>query len=162
MTSLAEGEAKSLLRGRLVWLALALSLTLNVFFIAGLIWSRMEIEHPPSFAERIVRAGAALNLSSDQRDAFQHFAQTVQDRTKEMRESNQPLFRHAWEEMAKPQPDQALINGLLDQTSDNRRTYQKDVAAAITAFLGNLSPEQRAQFIELAKHPAPHSAPLRR
>jgi uncharacterized membrane protein len=74
-----------------------------------------------------------------------------------MRERNQPLFRHIWEELAKAQPDEAIINRSIEEANDNKRAYQKDVTAAIGAFLATLSPEQRAEFIEAAKrHQAAH------
>jgi uncharacterized membrane protein len=148
MTSLAEGEVKSALRNRLVWIALALSLTLNVFVIAGLIWSQAANPRPANFAERLVEAGAGLNLSPAQRDIFNQFAESIQQRTRGMRETGAPLIRQIWDELAKPQPDQAVINQLVDETSENRHAYQRDVIASLSAFLGSLSPDQRAQFVD--------------
>jgi uncharacterized membrane protein len=152
MTSLAEAEAKSAVRNRLVWVALALSLTLNIFVVAGLVWSHSANPKPVNFADRLVAAGAALNLSPAQRDTFNQFSQTIQQRTKEMREANQPLFRGIWEELAKPQADQTVLDHLVDAASDNRHAYQRDVTAALKGFLGSLSPEQRAQFIDAIRH----------
>jgi uncharacterized membrane protein len=148
MTSLAEGEVKSALRNRLVWVALALSLTLNVFVIAGLIWSQAANPRPANFAERLVEAGAGLNLSPAQRDIFNQFAESIQQRTRGMRETSAPLIRQIWDELAKPQPDQAVINQLVDETSENRHAYQRDVITSLSAFLGSLSPDQRAQFVD--------------
>jgi uncharacterized membrane protein len=147
MTSLAEAEAKAA-RSRLVWVALALSLTLNIFVVAGLVWSQAAGPRPTNYAERLIEAGAGLNLSPAQRDAFNQFSQSIQQRTKELRETNQPLYRQIWDELAKAQPDQAALSQLVDEASERRHGYQKDVIGALTNFLGSLSPDQRAEFIE--------------
>jgi uncharacterized membrane protein len=148
MTSLAEADAKPGVRNRLLWLALALSLTLNAFVVAGLVWSQAANPRPANFADRLVESGTALNLSPAQRDSFNQFAQAIQQRTKDMREANLPLFRHIWDELAKAETDQAVLNQLVDEASENRHTYQRDVIAALSAFLGNLSPDQRAEFVD--------------
>jgi uncharacterized membrane protein len=152
MTSLAEVEAKSGIRNRLLWVAFALSLTLNAFVVAGLVWSQAANPRPANFADRLVESGGALNLSPTQRDSFNQFAQTIQQRTKDMREANLPLFRQIWDELAKAQTDQAVLNQLVDEASENRHTYQRDVTAALSAFLRSLSPDQRTQFIDGVRH----------
>lgn len=154
MTSLAEAGARSAGRGRLIWVALALSLTLNVFFIVGLLWFRVagEPAHMTP-AERVAAAENELNLNAEQRGAFQQFVNEVREHTRRLRDSNQPLIRQVWDELAKPQPDQALIGRLVDEATDHRHNYQKDMAEVLTRFLAVLSPEQRAQFVSLAQRP---------
>jgi uncharacterized membrane protein len=104
-------------------------------------------------AERFAETASELNLSADQRAAFQHFIGEVRQRSRAMREHNQPLIGSVWQELAKPQPDQDAIARAVDQATEYRRGYQKDMTAALTAFLATLSPEQREQFVELAKRP---------
>jgi Spy/CpxP family protein refolding chaperone len=151
VTSLAEAAPKSSMRGRLVWVALALSLTLNVFFVAGLLWFQVAGQPMHTPAERIAATASELNLTAEQRDDFQQFVHEVQEHSRHLRESNQPLIQQVWDELAKPQPDQALIARLVDEATDNRHTYQKEMATVLTQFLAVLSPEQRAQFVALAK-----------
>jgi Spy/CpxP family protein refolding chaperone len=153
MTSLAEAGARSGTRGRLVWVALALSLTLNVFFLLGLLWFQVAGQPIQTPAERVAATESELNLTTAQRAAFQHFVGEVRERSRQLRESNQPLIRQVWEELAKPQPDQALVARLVDEATDHRHTYQKDMAAVLGEFLAVLSPEQRAQFVALAQRP---------
>lgn len=154
MTSLAEAGSRSTGRGRLIWVALTLSLTLNVFFIVGLLWFRVAGEpmHMTP-AERVAAAENELNLNAEQRGAFQQFVNEVREHSRRLRESNQPLIHQVWDELAKPQPDQALIGRLVDEATDHRHTYQKDMAEVLSRFLAVLSPEQRAQFVSLAKRP---------
>ncbi len=153
MTSLAEAAPKSRARGRLVWVALALSLTLNVFFVFGLLWFQVAGQPMQTPAERVAATASELNLTAEQRGAFQQFVNEVQERSRRLRESNQPLIQQVWDELAKPQPDQALIARLVDEATENRHTYQKNMAGVLSQFLAALSPEQRAQFVELAKRP---------
>src|SRR5713101_6490284 len=153
MTSLAEAAPKSRARGRLVWVALALSLTLNVFFVFGLLWFQVAGQPRQTPAERVAALASELNLTAEQRGAFQQFVNEVQERSRRLRESNQPLIQQVWDELAKPQPDQALIARLVDEATENRHTYQKNMAGVLSQFLAALSPEQRAQFVELAKRP---------
>lgn len=154
MTILAEAGARSSGRSRLVWIALALSLTLNVFFVVGVLWFRIAgqpMHMTP--AERVAAAENELNLTAEQRDAFQQFVNQVREHSRQLRESNQPLIQQVWDELAKPQPDQVLIGRLVDEATEHRHNYQKDMAELLSRFLAVLSPEQRAQFVELAKRP---------
>src|ERR671936_498952 len=105
MSSLAEAGMKAATRSRLLWLALALSLTLNVFFVAGLVWSQAAEPRIPPPAERLARAASELNLSPDQRQAFEQFVQAVRQRTEQLRDSNQPLIQRVWDELATAHPD---------------------------------------------------------
>lgn len=156
MTSLAGTEAKAGSRGRLLWVALVLSLTLNVFFVGGLVWSRIIADHPPTPAQRFLQVARDLNLSDNQRDAFQQFVLDMRHYTRGLRQSNHPLIDHIWQELGKPQPDQALLGKLIDLTTQNRHTYQLQMSTALARFLATLSPAQRAQFIELTQHQPGH------
>jgi Spy/CpxP family protein refolding chaperone len=151
MTSVAGIEAKAGPRSRLLWVALILSLTLNIFFLGGLLWSRLAAEHVSTPAERFAQLANSLSLSPDQHDAFQQFATDARERGRHLQEANGPLIQQVWAELAKPQPDQALIANLVDQATENRRSYQRDMTATLSRFLATLTPEQRAKFIELAQ-----------
>lgn len=150
MTSLAEAGPRSARRGMLVWIALAVSLTLNVCVIGGVLWS-MVIMHPETPAQRFLHFGRQLDLSGDQTKAFEEFGRTVRERDRALHEANGPLLEQVWSEWAKPTADQAVISRLVEQATENRLAYQKDVAAALTTFLASLTPEQRSRFSELAR-----------
>jgi uncharacterized membrane protein len=146
------------MRRRLVWVALALSLALNVFFIGGAVWTRMHVRHGPGGPpfgppphERIEAVARDLSLDAAQRGAFERFIRETRQETKQVREANQKLGDAAWEEMAKPQPDEDLLRRLFDEISANRREYQTGMTRSLQDFLGTLSPEQRRHFVELAR-----------
>ena len=151
MTSIADGGRKAGWRGRLVWLALALSLTLNVCFLGGLAWMRLHAPPPPLL--RMQAFGQSLNLTDDQRQAYEQFLRTIRLRGRFVRETNQTLIDNIWNEEAKPTPDDATIAKLGDQINGNREALQREVSTALDGFLKTLTPEQRAQLASKAKAP---------
>jgi len=150
MTSLAEGGVRARARGRLLWLALLVSLAVNAFLLGTLVWwvSTNRMLTP---AERFQQIAGELKLNDDQRDAFQQFVIEMRRNTRQLRDNNVPLVDKVWEEIGKAQPDRAAVDRLVDQATENRRAYQRNMTEALTRFLANLSPEQRAKFVDLTK-----------
>ena len=151
MTSLAEASGRRAAGGWLVWLALAVSLTLNVFFVGGLVWSHFNVPPPRTALQRFQLVAAELQLTGPQKEAFEHFAVEMRRSGMQLHEGVQPLMQHVWEELGKAQPDEAALARSVDQITDNRRAYQHHLTQGLTRFLATLSPEQRARFIELAR-----------
>jgi uncharacterized membrane protein len=139
-------------RSRLLLILLVLSLALNVFFIGGAFWLKtqaMRAEMTPP--ERVRLVARQLSLNEDQRAAFDRFIQTARQNMRELRETNMPLVEQAWNELAKPAPDDAVLERLSAQTADNRRRYQIELGRALRGFLATLSVEQRRTFIDLLR-----------
>jgi uncharacterized membrane protein len=158
MTTLADSGQKAGRGGRLLWIALALSLTLNVCFLAGLAW--MHAHAPPPSLVRMQHFGDSLKLDTAQRQAYEQFLRTLRLRGRFVRESNEPLIDNLWSEVAKPTPDTSTIAKLADQVNGNREGLQREVSTALDAFIKTLTPEQRAQLAAKAK--APPDEPARR
>ena len=156
MTSLVDTGHRAGWRGRLLWIALALSLTLNLCVFAGIAW--MHTHAPPGPMLRMQHFGQTLNLNDDQRRAFEQFLRTIRLRGRFVRESNQPLIDDIWSEIAKPAPDSSTVAKLADQVNGNRESFQRDVSAALDAFIKTLNPDQRAQFAAKAKAPGDEAA----
>jgi uncharacterized membrane protein len=162
MTSVAGDRARSGSRGRLLWLALAISLALNAFVVGTLAWW-VNANRMTTPAERFQQTVRELHLNDDQRDAFQQFVIEMRRNTRQLHDNNEPLVQKVWDEMGKAQPDRDLISHLVDQATENRRAYQKNMTDVLTRFLANLSAEQRGQFIDLTKrHQDPVAQHLRR
>jgi Spy/CpxP family protein refolding chaperone len=139
-------------RQHLVWVVLILSLALNFCFIAGALWIR--VQGPPlpmSPEQRLQQIEPQLALDSQQKAAFDQYARTVRLRMQSMREAIEPLVGNAWSELAKPDADEAKIMQLFDQAGEQRRASRRELGTATFKFLANLSPEQRAKFVELAR-----------
>ncbi len=140
---------------------LALSLALNLFFIAGALWIRIHATAPvPSAEDRLEQMAGELNLDSRQKQAFAHYSQTMRERLQAMHGAVQPLIGNAWSEVAKPQADETKVMQLFDQAAQERRGFMRDMTTTTLSFLATLSPEQRAKFVQLAhQRPRPWSPP---
>ena len=139
-------------RRHLFWVILVLSLALNLCFIAGALWIR--VQGPPlpmSPEQRLQQIEPQLALDPQQKAAFDEYARTVHSRMQEMRETVEPLVANTWSELAKPDANEAKFIQLFDQAGEQRRAFRRELGTATFAFLAKLSPEQRAKFVELAR-----------
>jgi Spy/CpxP family protein refolding chaperone len=139
-------------RQHLFWVVLILSLALNLCFIAGALWIR--VQGPPlpmSPEQRLQQIEPQLALDSQQKAAFDEYARTVRSRMQSMHEAIEPLVANAWSELAKPDADQTKIMQLFDQAGEQRRAFRPELVTATFTFLAKLTPEQRAKFVELAR-----------
>ena len=139
-------------RRHLFWVVLVLSLALNLCFIAGALWIRLQGPPlPMSPEERLQQIEPQLALDSQQKAAFDQYARTVRSRIQSMHEAIEPLVGKAWSELAKPDADDAKVMQLFDQAWEQRRAFRRELGTATFAFLTKLTPEQRAKFVELAR-----------
>jgi uncharacterized membrane protein len=141
-------------RWRPRWLlaVLALSLLLNIFFVSGVLWARFHDRgHGPGAIARFERVAHDLSLNGTQRTAFDRFVTTLEERTRGMRGTSRMLIDQAWDELAKPQPDQAALDRIFTEAAQSRHAYMADTSAALRGFLDTLSPEQRKRFVDLAR-----------
>ena len=155
--TLVSTAARGATRHPLLWVVLTLSLLLNLCFVAGALWIR--IQGPPplaSPAERLQRVGAELALDPQQRQTFDQYSENVRAHMQQMRDTVEPMMSAAWSELAKPDADQATAARLFDEAGQARRSLQRELLAPTLAFLATLSPEQRAKFVELF-HQRPRS-----
>jgi uncharacterized membrane protein len=159
--TLAGAVTRSGARQHLLWVALALSLALNLCFIAGALWIR--VQGPPlpvTPEERLERVGAELSFDPQQREAFERYSAAVRSKMQQMRAAVDPLMSVARAELAKPDADEATVARLFDEAAQTRRGFQHEMITMTMAFLAILSPEQRAKFVELF-HQRPRSWGLR-
>ena len=139
-------------RRHLFWVILVLSLALNLCFIAGALWIRVQGPPLPMTPEqRLQQIEPQLALNPQQKAAFDEYARTVRSRVQSMHEAIEPQVANAWSELAKPDADEAKVMLLFDQAGDQRRAFRRELGTATFTFLTKLSPEQRAKFVELAR-----------
>jgi Spy/CpxP family protein refolding chaperone len=137
---------------RLLIAVLVISLVLNLCFIAATAWFRLHA--PPAgrnLAERYQEIASQLDLDARQRAAFDRYIAAMRSRADQMRQETDPLMGAGWDELAKPQPDEAKVTQLFDQAAEKRRGFQHDATAQTLTLLATLSPEQRAKFITLMR-----------
>ena len=150
MSAVAEVTGQTSRRSWLTTIALALSLLLNICFVAGFIWSTRAAEEILAPAERFVAIGHGLHLNSDQNAALERFGLAAREHGRLLRQGNAPLMARIWQEMAAPKPDEDRIAQLIERATQNRLAYQKAMTAGLMIFLDSLTPEQRAEFVSLA------------
>jgi len=148
-------------RQRVLAAALAISVALNLCVVAGAVWSRYTAPVPPQTAsERFHRLADSLDLTPQQRVAFDAYVAAMVARGDRMRQDVEPAMEAAWGELAKPDADQARVLQLLDDAGSRRRTYMREAVGATLSLLATLTPDQRAKFI--ANERAFHAAQRRR
>ncbi len=139
-------------RQHLFWAVLILSLALNLCFIAGALWIRVQGPPAPMTPQqRLEQIEPQLSLDSQQKAAFDQYARTVRLRVQSMREAIEPLVGQAWSELAKPDANEAKIMQLFDQAEEERHAFRRELGTATFNFLAKLTPQQRAKFVELAR-----------
>jgi Spy/CpxP family protein refolding chaperone len=134
-------------RSRLLAALLAVSLVLNLCFIAGALWTRLREPPAQTASQRFHRLAQSLDLSPPQQQAFDQYVTGMLARGEHLRQASEPLMTEAWAEIAKPDPDEAKVLQLLDESSTLRRDFQHDAVAATVSLLATFTPEQRAKFL---------------
>jgi Spy/CpxP family protein refolding chaperone len=144
-------------RQHLLWAALALSLVLNLCFVAGALWARTQGPPAPiNIEDRLQRVASELKLDPQQRQNFDQYSETVRAHLQQMREAVEPLMNAAWSEIAKPDADEATVMHIFDEAAQARHGFQHEMVATTLSFLATLSPDQRAKFVQLF-HQRPRS-----
>jgi uncharacterized membrane protein len=150
------------MRARLPWILLAVSVVLNIFFLAGAVWVR--VHHPPPWGDpekRIAAVAKDLSLNETQQAAFERFVRTARMGMRQLREKTQPLLEESWRELAKDQPDEAVLDRAFTAATENRRAYQVEISRSMRQFLATLSPEQREKFLALLRERQRVPGPMR-
>src|SRR6516162_10441287 len=148
--TIASASARGVTRHPLIWVALTLSLALNLCFVAGALWIHIQGPAPPvSPAERLQRIGSELVLDPTYMFALQRYTENLRTHMQLMREKVEPMMSAAWAELAKPDADQATAARLFDEAGQARRSLQREVLTPTLTFLATLSPEQRGKFVKL-------------
>ena len=137
---------------RALVILLVVSAVLNLFFVAGAIWTRWHAPARWAGAEqRYQKMAGDLDLDAQQRIGFDRYVAAMRARTDKMRQQVAPLIGAAWDEIAKPQADAAQVMRLFDEAADKRREFQREASAQTLDLLAALSPAQRSKFVAIAR-----------
>jgi uncharacterized membrane protein len=149
----ASAVTRRVTRQPLIWVALTLSLVLNLCFVAGAAWIHIHGPSPPiTPEERFQRIGAELALDPQQQQAFDRYTEAVRSHMQHMREAVDPLMSAARTELAKSNADEATVVRLVEEAAQTRTGYQRELIAKTMSFLAVLSPDQRTKFVDLFYH----------
>jgi len=136
---------------RIVLAVLAVSVVLNLLFIAGAVWTRMQASPARGLDQRLERIGAELALDPQQQIALDQYLVALRARSDKVQQEVAPLYAAAWEEAGKPTADAARVLRLFDEAFDKRRELNRETVTETLDFLATLSPEQRSKFVALAR-----------
>ncbi len=140
------------MRTKLLWILLAASLLLNLFFAGGVIYSKMTAERlrdePAARFEFVVDE---LDLSEAERGRLIALRETALARRDEMRREGRHLREALFKEMAKPDFDQARVEELLQRRSVLFVTFLGGIMAETHDFLATLEPERKREFMAMMK-----------
>jgi uncharacterized membrane protein len=136
---------------RVLLAVLVVSLVLNVCFVAGVAWTRIQTPSASGFDGFFQRIPSELELDDKQRAAFDRYVAAMRARNEKMRQQVAPLFVTAWEEMAKPQANAAEITRSFDEIAAKRQETQRESVARTLEFVATLSPDQRRKFVTLMR-----------
>ncbi len=147
---------------RLITVALALSLLLNGFFVAGFVFrgwiaplsfeQRMPPPPPPPPGGRpsaLETVASDLNLDPGQRQAlrglFEQHSQARRDNSREMQRLREQIVA----EYRRIPLDQSRLGPLIDKLGDLRADQQKETIRALVQLEAQLNPEQRAKMHQI-------------
>ena len=103
---------------RLLWLLLTVSLTLNLFFVAGAVWIKMHrLTGPTGPVARMRYLAGELNLDPQHRLEFERYFRTLRARIRLMHAEVAPLVNDAWAELASPNASETKVTQLFDEAS---------------------------------------------
>ncbi|HLY46833.1 MAG TPA: periplasmic heavy metal sensor [Stellaceae bacterium] len=138
-------------RRRLVLALLVVSVVLNLFFVAGAVWSRLHSAEGPNLDQRYQRMARELDLDPKQRAGFDKYVAAMRSRDQRMHQEIAPVIAGAWDEVAKPGAEIGQIMQRFDAASDKWRQFQREAMVQTLDFFAVLSPEQRARFIAIQR-----------
>jgi uncharacterized membrane protein len=138
-------------RSRILSAVLAVSLVLNVLFVAGAVWSRIEEPPARSLDQRFERIGGQMDLDAAQRVAFDRFIAEMRARRDKVQRQVVPIYRSAWDAAGKPAMDGTEVAQLFEEAYGERLRLNRETTARMIDFLQTLSPGQRGRFVTLAR-----------
>ncbi len=140
------------MRSKILWVVLAASLAANVFLVAGALYGLYGGDTPGARATaNIDTVTERLGLSPEQRDgllALRDKARKGREGKREGREQRRAAFLA---ELGKPTFDRERVLALMEARSAEWRARIVDVAQGLHAYLATLSPEQRQEFLTMAR-----------
>ena len=113
-------------RSRILPAVLAVSLVLNVLFIAGAVWGRIEEAPARGLDRRFERIGAQLDLDATQRAAFDRLLGELRGRGDKVQQQVAPLYRAAWDAAGNPTAGADEVFRLFDAAFDKRRQLNRE------------------------------------
>lgn len=139
------------MRGRLPWLLFVLSLALNLFVVAGVLYSGNPWSGAPSPDQPFETVVERLGLDGPQRDQLAQIRERAIAGRAAMRAQGGRLSEVLVTTLEAPAFERAAFLTQMGERGARRYDFFADTMADLHGFLAALSPEQKATFLELAR-----------
>jgi Spy/CpxP family protein refolding chaperone len=140
------------MRAVLPWSLFAASLVLNLVFLSGaMVGGARELAKQQAVDGPAAGLADRLDLSAAQRDALEDLRAQARQRGDEVRSATAELRQSLLAEMAAERFDREAFKETLSEASEQRRAMFVDVAEMLHGYFQKLSPEQRADVLEMAQ-----------
>ena len=139
------------MRSKILWILLAASLALNVFFV-GMFWPRlMGHGHPHERPDPVAMAAEDFALDDRQLAALQDLRARIAARRDERRDDRGGFRSLIVEALRQPAFDRAALAQALDARRESGGDMVLDMTEDLHGFLAGLSAEQKADFLARAE-----------
>ncbi len=140
------------MKPRLPWVLFAISLALNLFFAAGVLYNKLEADRLSAEPDRrIAELAEQLGLSEAQQAGLLALREQAMERREAARDLRRERRAALMAELAKPELDRARVGELLRRGMEQRAAGFEQMVVDLHGYLATLSDEQRAAFLEKAK-----------
>ncbi len=133
------------------WLksALFISLSLNIAFIVGFIYSGKNLNNlsqSPEKRQQLLQQ--RLELSKDQKVLFQKLKKDVFILTDNYKQKDEEFLEHYWQSLLHEDND---LDHILEEMSDNQLRYRQKVTDNFKKLMVELNPKQREKIVKILK-----------
>jgi len=140
------------MRRNLPWFLLAASLALNIFFVAGFFYPDVMGHRPPGqWVDPMAQVVEEFSLDDSQVAALQQLRSRIAERREERRGDRQSFRAIVLDAASAPSFDRAALAQALEARRGGSGDFVLDMAEDLHGFIAQLSPEQKAAFLERAE-----------
>lgn len=144
-----------MMRAKLPWILFAVSLAINIFFVVGVAYTmKARHDYAASPERRVEFVADRLDLSDDQRQGLLALLAKAEEQRAGARgdRGDRDQRRAAFlDELAKPTFSRDNFIAMMTERSSQRVEMFANITGELHSYLATLSPEQRAQFLDMAK-----------
>ncbi len=145
---------------RWLWVALGLSVTLNLAFLGGFLYLRGKVDGVrEGERQRIAATAQDLGLSQSEQQSFVELRRTLGETTRRHQRQLQAPSTALAQAVMRPTLDRAEIDRLQEQISAIRAAQQRESSALVTEFTLTVAPERRMAVIQFLRQRAASAGP---
>jgi uncharacterized membrane protein len=139
------------MRSKIIWLLLAASLALNVFFV-GMFWPRLVgHDHGRNRPDPVAMAAEDFSLNDSQVAALEDLRSRIAQRSDARSEDRGGFRSLIVEALRQPAFDRAALAQALDARRESGGDMVLDMTEDLHGFLADLGREQKADFLARAE-----------